>query len=91
MNRNYERIAVEAAEYGIAISNGGGVLAPVRFYREGDVGNVLAWMQRTKTGWKGYVCEDIRRILISQGTPTTYAGRKGNVANWCLDYAVNGA
>lgn len=74
---SFVKIEKEAIEYGVAVVQKGDMIQ----FRKGDV--VAAWMfaQIDESGiWTGY----------SKGCLSgTKRGRKGEVADWCLDIAAN--
>ena len=45
-------------------------------------GKIVAWMYRIKGGWQGFT--------EKPESTSSFTGRKGAVANWCLDWAANG-
>ena len=78
--KTYKEIYSECSEYGIDIQATGD---KIQFYASN--GHVVAWMYRKpKEGaaWGGYTSSpDVTGIKY---------GTKGEVANWCLDWAANG-
>lgn len=73
--KSFNDIRTEAYEYGISVEWRGDKVS----FRA--AGKIVAWMYRISGGWQGFTIT---------GTTGTKKGQKGVVANWCLDWAVNG-
>jgi len=73
----FKTIAAEAAEYSIAI-----IQSADRIQFLTSKGTVTAWMFRDNGIWRGYT--------EAPNVTGKKRGTKGEVANWCLDWAANG-
>ena len=74
--KSFNDIRAEATKYGVSVEWRGDTVS----FRV--AGKIVAWMYRVAGGWRGYT-----KSLEVTGTKK---GRKGEVADWCLDWTVNG-
>lgn len=76
---SFKNVLEEAKNWPMWVKLGDGVVEPIRFQ---VCSQAVAWMYRDKGIWKGY-------SLHGHRPGPEFTGRKGQVADWCLDVAVN--
>ena len=74
--KSFNAVRNEAHEYGVSVEWRGDRVA----FRMAC--SLVAWMYRIPGGWQGFTS--------SPEVTGTKKGTKGEVADWCLDWVVNG-
>lgn len=83
-SKKFTALTMDALDQGVTTTggDGDGFLVPIRFITSS--GEILAWMyrKRGKREWVGFTA--------NPDITGKKNGTKCQVANWCLDWAVNG-
>ncbi len=77
MKRTLKNLKAEALEHGITVRNDG---IYTRFITTS--GDIIAWMAKQGSEWVGFTA--------NQDVTGRKHGKKAEVMDWCLDWAING-